>query len=74
MKNGLYVMPYSIDLNDMSIDRHGISARDFCQSICDAFDTLHREGREHARVLCISLHPFLMGTPHRIGHLEKTLN
>jgi peptidoglycan/xylan/chitin deacetylase (PgdA/CDA1 family) len=73
MKNGLYVMPYSIDLNDMSIDRHGISARDFCQSICDAFDTLHREGREHARVLCISLHPFLMGTPHRIGHLEKTL-
>jgi len=74
MKNGLYVMPYSIDLNDMSIDRHGISARDFCQSICDAFDTLHHEGSEHARVLCVSLHPFLMGTPHRIGHLKKTLD
>jgi allantoinase len=73
MKNGLYAMPYAIDLNDMSIDRHGISAGDFCQSIRDAFDVLHREGREQGRVLGSSLHPFLMGTPHRIGHLAETL-
>lgn len=73
MHNGLYVMPYAIDLNDMSIDRHGIGAAEFCQSIRDAFDVLNREGREQGRVLGISLHPFLMGTPHRIGHLAKTL-
>jgi allantoinase len=73
MKNGLYVMPYAIDLNDMSIDRHGTSAAEFCESIRDAFDVLRREGKDQGRVLGISLHPFLMGTPHRIGHLEKTL-
>jgi len=38
----------------------------------EARDPLDR-GREQGRVLGISLHPFLMGTPHRIGHLAKTL-
>ena len=41
--------------------------------ICDASDVLYREGERQGRVLGIALHPFLIGTPHRIGYLEKAL-
>lgn len=74
MRNGLYVMPYSVDLNDKRhFARQGTSA-DFYQSIRDTFDVLYREGEEQGRVLCLSLHPFLMGAPTRITYLERALD
>jgi peptidoglycan/xylan/chitin deacetylase (PgdA/CDA1 family) len=72
MRNGLYAMPYSLELNDTPVFRdYGTPPADFCQYICDAFDVLHREG---GRVLCISVHPFLMGTPHRFKYFEQALD
>ena len=45
MKNGLYVVPYTVDINDIGlIDRQGTPASTFGQYIVDAFDTLYREG------------------------------
>ena len=75
MKNGLYVVPYTVDINDIGlIDRQGTPASTFGQYIVDAFDTLYREGESQARVLPIALHPFLIGAPHRVGHLVKALD
>ena len=46
------------------------SAADFAEFAWDAFETLHREG---GQVMCLALHPYMMGQPHRIGHLERLL-
>ena len=75
MKNGLHVMPYWVDINDLGlIDRQGTPASVFASYIVDAFDTLYREGGDQARVLPIALHPFLTGAPHRAPHLIKALD
>ena len=75
LKNGMYAVPYTVDINDLGlIDRQGTPASQFSQYIVDAFDTLYREGAEQARVLPIALHPFLTGAPHRAPHLIKALD
>jgi allantoinase len=73
-KNGLYSIPYTIDLNDtVQFRTPGLTPAEYAQMICDAFDVLYDEGAEHARVLCIALHPFIIGAPHRIRHFERAL-
>jgi peptidoglycan/xylan/chitin deacetylase (PgdA/CDA1 family) len=75
LKNGMYAVPYTVDINDLGlIDRQGTPASQFSQYIVDAFDTLYREGADQARVLPIALHPFLTGAPHRAPHLIKALD
>jgi peptidoglycan/xylan/chitin deacetylase (PgdA/CDA1 family) len=75
LKNGMHAVPYTVDINDIGlIDRQGTPASTFGQYIVDAFDTLYREGEDHARVLPIALHPFLIGAPHRVPHLVKALD
>lgn len=74
MNNGLYSIPYTIELNDMPLfNAPSISVQDFQQRICDAFDILYAEGEKCARVMCIALHPFLIGSPHRIKYLDLAL-
>ena len=72
--NGLYSIPYSIELNDMPLfNIASISVHDFERRIRDAFDVLYAEGATNARVLGIALHPFLIGSPHRIKYLDSAL-
>lgn len=74
MNSGLYSIPYTIELNDMPLfNAPSISIQDFKQRICDAFDVLYAEGEKSARAMCIALHPFLIGTPHRIKYLDEAL-
>jgi peptidoglycan/xylan/chitin deacetylase (PgdA/CDA1 family) len=69
----LITIPYQMDINDAMVWRHHIEADDFSQMIIDHFDTLWREGADQGRVVCIALHPFIMGQPHRIRALERGL-
>lgn len=72
--NGLYSIPYSIELNDMPLfNMPSISIQDFERRIIDSFDVLYEEGANNARVLGIALHPFLIGSPHRIRYLDRAL-
>src|SRR5262249_38756643 len=74
MNNGLYSIPYSIELNDMPLfNMPSIGIDDFHRRICETFDVLYEEGARNGRVMCISLHPFLIGVPHRIRTLDKAL-
>ncbi len=70
----LITVPYSVDLNDAVIHRQGYEADEFARMITDTFDTLYREGAESGRVMCIAVHPYNMGQPHRIRHLDEALS
>ena len=74
MNNGLYSIPYSIELNDMPLfNMPSISIDDFYRRICETFDVLYEEGERNGRVMAIALHPFLIGVPHRIRTLDRAL-
>lgn len=67
-------MPYGAGVSDkQAFELHHQSADDFEKMVCRAFDVLYREGAETARVAAISLHPYIIGTPHRIGALDRAL-
>ena len=75
VKTGRLVsVPYSIELNDSSLLRDNHYEGEYFAQICkDQFDRLYQEGEESGRVMCIALHPFLIGQPHRIKYLEEIL-
>jgi peptidoglycan/xylan/chitin deacetylase (PgdA/CDA1 family) len=68
-------LPYSMEINDRSaFDRYYRSSDEFELMIRRQFDTLYREGVESGRVMSISVHPFIIGVPHRIWALESGLD
>jgi len=69
----LISVPYSMDLNDAMIYRQPVEGAEFAQMIMDHFDTVYQEGELQPRVMCIALHPYMMGAPHRIRHLDRAL-
>lgn len=74
MNNGLHAIPYTLELNDMPLfNNPSISIVDFERRIRDSFDVLYEEGATNARVMCIALHPFLIGASHRIRYLDSAL-
>ncbi len=67
-------IPYSLEINDVPLlQMRGIPAERFA-AICKAqFDQLHEEGAESGTVMCMPLHPYLIGQPHRIAALDEVL-
>lgn len=71
MRNGLYNVPYSLDLNDIRmLNPPTVSLGDWLELIRRAFDTLYAEG---GRVMCIPLHPYVSGQASRIAALAEAL-
>ena len=67
-------IPYSTEINDLpQIIRAGRLSDEFERMIRRQFDTLYREGAQSGRVMAISVHPFVIGVPHRIGALDSAL-
>ena len=70
----LFALPVSLPLDDvnalwdrrMDIDRYG-------QMIRETFDMLYTDGAANPRLLVLTLHPFLIGQPFRIGCLDAAL-
>ena len=48
-------------------------AADFETMIRSAFDVLYAESADSGRVVAMSLHPYIIGVPHRIGALDHAL-
>jgi allantoinase len=69
----LITVPYTVDLNDMMVWRRGQEIDSFARQISDYFDTVYAEGAEQGRVMCIALHPFWVGQPHRIRGFRQVL-
>ncbi len=72
-KGKLISLPYSIELNDSIMNGQGYEADYFSQVIKDQFDVLYQEGAESGRVMCIALHPWWIGQPHRAKYLDEAL-
>ena len=69
----LISVPYSIELNDAPSFRTSYEG-DYFARICKAqFDQLYQEGEASGRVMCIALHPYVIGQPHRIRYLDEIL-
>ncbi|WP_108659950.1 polysaccharide deacetylase family protein [Acuticoccus kandeliae] len=69
----LMTLPYQMDVNDAMAYRHHFDAAEFERMMLDHFECLYEEGAETARIVCIALHPYIMGQPHRIAALERAL-
>jgi peptidoglycan/xylan/chitin deacetylase (PgdA/CDA1 family) len=70
----LISLPYTVELNDSHVMTGAMEGEDYAQAARDMFDTLYAEGAESGRVMCLALHPFVMGRPHRIRHLAAALD
>jgi peptidoglycan/xylan/chitin deacetylase (PgdA/CDA1 family) len=65
-------IPYTVEMNDipmMALQHH--PSEEWLRRGIDHFDRLHIDGEKTARVMAISIHPYITGAPHRIGYLEK---
>ena len=65
-------IPYTVEMNDismMAIQHH--PSEEWLRRGIDQFDRLYAEGERTARVMAVSVHPYITGVPHRIGYLEK---
>jgi peptidoglycan/xylan/chitin deacetylase (PgdA/CDA1 family) len=65
-------VPYTVEMNDISmmvLQNH--PSEEWLRRGIDHFDRLYQEGEKSARVMAISVHPYISGVPHRIAYLER---
>jgi len=65
-------IPYTVEMNDiamMALQNH--PSEEWLRRGVDTFDRLYLEGAKSARVMAISVHPYITGVPHRIAYLER---
>jgi peptidoglycan/xylan/chitin deacetylase (PgdA/CDA1 family) len=70
-------VPYGFDVNDDSMmalgyGAAGYEAEDFVEIAEDQFQVLRAEGETSGRVMCMGLHAYVLGLPHRIEYLDRT--
>jgi peptidoglycan/xylan/chitin deacetylase (PgdA/CDA1 family) len=73
VKSGsLISIPYTLEINDITIyliQQHRSS--EIFERARDQLDTLYRESANGARVMAISVHPYITGVPHRIKYFDQ---
>ncbi len=68
-------IPYTVEVNDITV--YALQQHDsdvFLTRGKRQFDRLYQEAEENARVMAISIHPYITGVPHRIAALEALLD
>lgn len=76
VKSGrLISMPYSLEINDhYGFFVYNMSPREYADTLKRQFDQLYEEGAASGTVMCIPLHSYLIGQPHRIGPFAEALD
>ena len=71
----LVSVPYSVEVNDaiLTLSSRPGTGDDFLQVARDQFDRLYAEGARQGMVMCLVLHPWVIGYPQWIGYLDKIL-
>jgi peptidoglycan/xylan/chitin deacetylase (PgdA/CDA1 family) len=73
-QGNLHALPVSLPLDDIqALWNRRIEIERYRAMIEETFDTLHGEGDNNGRLLVLTLHPFLIGQPFRIGSLDAAL-
>ena len=72
----LVSVPYSMELNDVPVFTQHHDTGEFVAMARAQLDVLRREADDSAggRVMCVALHPYLMGMPHRVDGLAAMLD
>jgi peptidoglycan/xylan/chitin deacetylase (PgdA/CDA1 family) len=72
-RHGVMVsLPYTQELNDLAmILIQGHRAAEYADRAIDQFEQLLAESLEATRVMCFTLHPYIMGAPHRAKHVRR---
>lgn len=72
----LVSVPYSMELNDVPVFTQHHDPDEFVAMAKAQLDVLRREADDDAggRVMCVALHPYLMGMPHRVDGLAAMLD
>lgn len=71
----LYALPYSLEVNDIVVhlvQQH--PSPEMFERARDQFDTLYKEGATGARVMCVSVHPYISGASHRIKYFGQVFD
>ena len=71
-------IPYSLEVNDhYGFFVYNMSPREYADTLVRQFERLAEEGARNdgpgGTVMCIPLHAYLIGQPHRIGPFEEAL-
>ena len=67
-------VPYSLELNDtIAYVVNRIEPRRYGDMIKQAFDRLYQEGEQGGTVMCVPLHAYQVGHPHRIRAFAEAL-
>ncbi len=67
----MVAMPYSMELSDLPMMVvHTHESKVWYDRVIDQFDRLYEEGKEQPRIMSMSIHPYIMGVPHRLKHFE----
>lgn len=70
----LISMPYSLEVNDhYGFFVYNMSPREYAETLIAQYERLAEEGEQSGTVMCIPLHSYLIGQPHRIGPFEEVL-
>lgn len=74
-KGRLVSIPYSLEMNDViAYNTNQYTPRHYGEMIKRQFDQLYAESAElGGMVMCIPLHPYLVGQPHRIDAFAEAL-
>lgn len=71
----LISIPYSLEVNDWTALHLAMATpREYFETVTAQFDRLYAEGTENPRVMCLPLHPFLIGMPHRVEQFAAVLD
>lgn len=71
----MVALPYTMELSDlpmMVVHQH--QSKVWLDRVVDQFDRLYQEGEQQPRVMSMSVHPYIMGVPHRIKYFEQALD
>ena len=67
-------IPYSLEVNDhYGFFVYSMSGRGYADTVVRQYERRAAEGEKSGTVMCIPLHAYLIGQPHRIGPFEEAL-
>lgn len=75
-KGDLTAMPLNTEMEDCFVLQNNLhSAQSYVEQVCDACNYLLAESENQGgRILALSIHPWMLGQPHRIAKLEQVLD
>jgi allantoinase len=68
-------IPYSVETGDLPLMvAHQHESHAWLTRVVDQFDRLYLEGEHQPRVMSMSVHPYIIGAPHRMKYFEQALD